>query len=187
MLDFEVFKGCLHYTGMKGTAIAYRNPDCPIASTPEDDYNSFRATLLRRRVWIESYQKVHCEMKMITITHENSLKWLKRVLKVDEDIENKKILLIMKEKEEVGNQNSTEVYKLAIHDLATNKILLRTCFHTIHGGRWNPAMFPVNRDKIVNTRKSSKNWFLGGKKKSGRLSTLTADKKFWMALAYRIE
>ena len=128
MLDFEVFKGCLHYTGMKGTAIAYRNPDCPIASTPEDDYNSFRATLLRRRVWIESYEKVHCEMKMITITHQNSLKWLKRVLKVDEDIENKKILLIMKEKIDQHNQYTHNVYKLAIHDLATNKILLRTCY-----------------------------------------------------------
>lgn len=178
--SFEVFKGSLHYQGRRGTGIVYRRAGAPRVSVFEEDFVVFRGNVIASLGFILGFTPAdgggrHCGMLTKNITHGNSTKWLKRCLKRGESLANKKILLLMKEKKEPGDLSEPEYYKVAIHDLLTNKILLRTVIK---------SNYPEIQRKYIETRKTR--WVLQGRRSTERLTTLFADKKFWEVLAYRI-
>lgn len=178
--SFEVFRGSLHYLKRRGTGIVYRRVGAPRVSVFEEDYGVFIANMVASIGFILGFTPAdgggrHCRMRTKNITHENSTMWLKRCLKRGESLDNKKILLLMKEKKDPGDISEPTYYKVAIHDLLTNKILLRTAIKSNN---------PEIRRKNIETRKPR--WVLQGRRSTERLTTLFADKEFWKRLAYRI-
>lgn len=179
---FEVFKGCNHYLGRKGTEIVYRDSVCKIRPISEEDYKTFRNNILLSLPFITSFDPEdglgpHCEMETIHITPDNSIMWYNRCLKQNESRDGKKIILLMKEVKEPGDSCDWEWYKVAIHDEFNNKILLRSVFNikTTCGrqGETGQESLSTNEER----------WKILGRCKP---SKVCSTKVFWETLAYKL-
>jgi len=179
---FEVFKGCNHYQGRKGTEIVYRNPLCRVRPVSEEDFDTFKDNILTSLPFISSFQAAdgrgpHCEMETIHITPENSLLWFNRCLKPEETSKGKKIILLVKGINAEDDPCDWTYYKIAVHDQTSNKIMLRTLINT------GTTRHPTGKtgDDYISSKESE--WKIFGKKKTAKV---TADKVFWQTLAYKL-
>ena len=179
---FEVFKGCNHYLGRKGTAIVYRDSVCKIKPISEDNFQIFKDKILTSLPFIQSFEPEdglgpHCEMETIHITPGNSFMWHSRCLKQNESREGKKIILLMKEVKEEGDPCDWEWYKVVIHDEFNKKILLRSVFNikTTKGRSGETGLESLSTNEL--------NWKILGRRMP---SKVCSTKVFWETLAYKL-
>ena len=143
----------------------------------------FQGVLDAQVPWMQGFDGHWCDMTEISVCADSEQRWLQSCLGPNESLENKKILLLMREGGRWDGVSSAPVpgvgwFKIAIKDTLGSepKILLRT-FHNIEV--WKETK---GKENSVPTQLFG--WWFHGGPKSKKPSTVGADKKFWLRLAY---